>query len=141
MDTNIKPNKAKSFSSSVAGLFRVLGQSSRLQILQAIGSGEACVCHLEAALLMRQAKISQHLMALRKAGVVTARREGRNIFYRLSNPDLIALLRQAGRIGGVSENTIHFADEDNYLSSCFCPHCTGELVEDASGTALFEWET
>ena len=50
-----------------AQLLHLLGQAERLSILLAIGNGEACVCHLEAALGLRQAYISQHLMTLRQA--------------------------------------------------------------------------
>ena len=38
---------------------------------------------------MRQASISQHLMVLRKAGLVTAHRDGRNIFYQLTHPEVV----------------------------------------------------
>lgn len=53
----------------IAHLLQTIGQTARLQILLAIGEGEACVCHLEAALGWRQAYLSQHLMALREAGM------------------------------------------------------------------------
>jgi len=61
-------------------LLRLLGQAERLSILLAIGEGEACVCHLEAVFGLRQAHISQQLMVLRDAGLVTDRRDGWNIF-------------------------------------------------------------
>lgn len=50
--------------------FSLLGQSSRLNILLAIGQENVCVCHLEAVLGQRQASISQQLMLLRTAGMV-----------------------------------------------------------------------
>jgi ArsR family transcriptional regulator, arsenate/arsenite/antimonite-responsive transcriptional repressor len=53
----------------IAKLFQTVGQPARLQILLALGGGEACVCHLEATLHWRQAYLSQHLMALRKVGI------------------------------------------------------------------------
>jgi len=83
-----------------ARLFSLLGQPARLKILLLIGEGEACVCHLKAALGLRQAYISQQLMALRADGWVNARREGRNMYYSLSDPALLDLIHQAEKIAG-----------------------------------------
>ena len=59
---------------------QVISPAPRLEILLGIGAGEACVCHLEAMFGLRQATLSQHLMALREAGVVTDRREDVTFF-------------------------------------------------------------
>jgi len=91
---------------NMAELFRLLAQPARLQILLVIGTGEACVCHLEAVLGMRQASISQHLMVLRKAGLVTSRREGRNIFYQLACPDVIDVFIRAAKLSGVDPDVL-----------------------------------
>ncbi|NMC14284.1 MAG: helix-turn-helix transcriptional regulator, partial [Chloroflexi bacterium] len=79
----------------ISKLFRLLGQPSHLEILLAIGKGEACVCHLKAATGYRQAYISQHLMALRREGLVSFRRDGRNIYYRLINSSLLDVIFEA----------------------------------------------
>jgi ArsR family transcriptional regulator len=118
-------------AAKAAQLLHLLGQAERLSILLAIGDGEACVCHLEAALGLRQAYISQHLMALREAGIVTSRRDGRNIFYRLENSDLLDLIRQAGQLAGLPETELPFLSYPTVLGNCPCPHCTGE--ESACG--------
>src|SRR5512137_2053475 len=94
--TNISP------IDQVAALLQTIGQESRLQILLAIGESETCVCHLEAMLGLRQATLSQHLMALRQAGIVSDRREGRYIHYRLCNPALLTLICQAATMQGVT---------------------------------------
>ena len=104
--------------SKIAELFHVLGQPARVQILLTIGSGEACVCHLEAYLGLRQALISQHLMALRDAGLVTTTRERRNIYYRLCQPELLELVRQAARLAGLAH-----VEPQEAKSPCPCPHC------------------
>ncbi len=69
--TNNQPpttnNQTPATALLISNIFRQLSQPSRIEILLAIGEGEACVCHLEAKLGMRQAYISQHLMALRDA--------------------------------------------------------------------------
>ena len=63
----------------IAEYLKVLGSPFRIQILFSIGSGEACVCHLEAILEKRQAYISQHLMVMRDAGILDTRRDGKYI--------------------------------------------------------------
>jgi DNA-binding transcriptional ArsR family regulator len=114
----------------IASLLRTLGQPERLKILLAIGREEACVCHLEAALALRQAYISQHLMALRQAGLVTARRDGRNIYYRLEDPSLLSLIRRAGEQAGVEEEQMARASIPSLPPDCPCPHCTGEPMPE-----------
>jgi DNA-binding transcriptional ArsR family regulator len=104
----------------IATLLQTIGQPARLQILLAIGESEACVCHLEAILGWRQAYLSQHLMALREAGLVTDRRESRFIFYRLADARLLALLHQMAGIQGISLPELAPSDE------CTCPNCRRE---------------
>jgi ArsR family transcriptional regulator len=55
----------------IAAPLQAIASPQRVAILLTIGMGEACVCHLETALGWRQAYISQHLMALRKADILT----------------------------------------------------------------------
>ena len=122
VNTNISP------ADSLAELFRILGQPVRVQILLVIGQGEACVCHLEAYLGLRQAAISQHLMVLRDAGLVTSVRDGRNIFYRLVRPELLEVVRQAARISGIPLEALEAAAAAPVLA-CPCPHCNPERAE------------
>jgi len=51
-----------------------------------MGDDEVCVCYLVEALKLTQPKISRHLAYLRRAAIVTARREGKWMHYRLSVP-------------------------------------------------------
>src|SRR3989337_4266011 len=88
IDRAMRKTKERRIPNKLAQVFRSLGQPARVNILLAIGTGEACVCHLEAATGQRQAYISQQLMALRRAKLVATRRDGRNIFYRLKNPGI-----------------------------------------------------
>ena len=113
----------------VVQLFRTLGQPARLKILLALGAGEACVCHLESQMGLRQAYISQHLMALRKAGIVTDRREGRYIFYRLQNPRLLELIQLAGSLSGVPEANLLIPLQASSVDGCCCPHCAPETEQ------------
>jgi DNA-binding transcriptional ArsR family regulator len=108
----------------VAALLQTIGQESRLQILLAIGEGEPCVCHLEATFGWRQAYLSQHLMALRKAGIVVTSRQGRNIHYRLSDPRLLAIIQQAAELQGVILPELAPSPE------CNCPNCSEHRSEE-----------
>ncbi len=119
------------FRSPTAGLsilFQTLSVAPRLEILLAIGEGEACVCHLEAALGYRQAFISQHLMALREAGLLETRRNGRYIYYRLENRRILAVLTQAGEMLGEAVLTQSLA-----TAACECPNCV--TAKQASSAA------
>jgi len=73
-------------SFNLASFFQALGNSVRLRLLNLIGEREVCVCHLADALGLPQPLISQHLAALRRAGIVEARREGKWMHYRLALP-------------------------------------------------------
>jgi ArsR family transcriptional regulator len=68
------------------GLFAALSDPTRLRLLNLIAGREVCVCYLVDILGQGQPKISRHLAYLRKAGVVTARREGKWMHYRLCPP-------------------------------------------------------
>ena len=107
-------------------MLAALGNPFRIKILLAIGKGEACVCHLEAVLNKRQAYISQHLMALRDAGLLTTRREGKYIYYRLSSPKVLPLIEQAAVVAGVNRNLFPDFAEPVALKKCECPHCERE---------------
>ena len=75
---------------------------------------------------MRQASISQHLMVLRKAGLVSAQREGRNIFYRLNEPAVLQVLRQAALISGLTPEALEgYATRP--VAGCPCPQCNPGL--------------
>ncbi len=125
-----------SFSSKqLSQLFRVLGQPSHLEILLAIGTSEACVCHLEAATGLRQAYISQHLMALRSEGLVVARRDGRNIFYRLKNTGLLDLVRKGAGVMGKADVEAALDRLAEPLAHCPCPHCNLQKAQ-ARGTEV-----
>ena len=73
-------------------LYKVLMHPTRLAILDELREGEQCVCHMEAKFGLRQAYISQHLMILRDAGLVTDRRDGWNIFYSVSRPEIYKVI-------------------------------------------------
>lgn len=118
------PKIAEQISSPLAAI----GSPQRIAILLAIGTGEACVCHLETVLGWRQAYISQHLMALRKADILSDRREGRYVFYRLKNASLLDLITGAASLSGLSPETVSALINTRTYPACECPHCTPALI-------------
>lgn len=67
-------------------LFAALADSTRLRLLNLMHGREVCVCYFVEILKQGQPKISRHLAYLRKAGIVSARREGKWIHYRIEWP-------------------------------------------------------
>jgi DNA-binding transcriptional ArsR family regulator len=103
-----------------AALHGALNHPVRLAILDILQDGEQCVCHMEAILGLRQARISQHLMVLREAGLVEDRREGWNIFYRVRQPKVYRIMAAMRALSGNPRRHIahvHGATE------CPCPKC------------------
>jgi len=127
-----KMNMKKNPLQPIAVLLETISPLTRLQILLAIGTGEACVCHLEAALGLRQAYISQHLMTLRKAELLLDRREGRYIFYRLKDPSLLDLISVSAALSGIPAETISALINTRINPSCECPQCVPVLIPAAS---------
>src|SRR5438067_7511014 len=66
--------------------FRALADYTRLRLINLIGEDEVCVCFFVEVLRINQPKISRHLAYLRRAGVVSARRDGKWIHYRITEP-------------------------------------------------------
>ncbi|MCX6036734.1 MAG: metalloregulator ArsR/SmtB family transcription factor [Chloroflexi bacterium] len=114
-----KTNTSSSLA-RVSELLQVISPEPRLEILLAIGTGEACVCHLEAILGYRQAYISQQLMALREAGLLDSRRDGKYNFYRLAKTGIFELLQNAAQI---AEANLIKREPAMHKKQCACPHC------------------
>jgi DNA-binding transcriptional ArsR family regulator len=77
----------------VTSVFKLLGDPTRARLLYALLEvGELCVCDLAAATGTAETTVSQSLRMLRASGVVTGRREGRNVYYRLSDAHVRLLL-------------------------------------------------
>lgn len=111
----------------ISRIIRAISTPTRLQILIAIGNGEACVCHLEALLDLRQAYISQQLMEMRDAELVDTRRDGRYIFYRLTEPQLVDLLIDIGKLFDVPTEEMEKLLNTDPLPQCCCPDCIAQL--------------
>lgn len=73
-------------------MLRVLANEDRLLLLCQLTQGESCVIDLEESLGIRQPTLSQQLGILRTEGIVSTRREGKKIFYRVSDPQAVSVL-------------------------------------------------
>lgn len=80
-----------------ASICHTLSNPKRLEIIDRLRVGEMTVTKLAEALEISQANLSQHLAVMRQKGILTARREKLNVFYKLGNPKIVKacdLMRQ-----------------------------------------------
>ena len=70
---------------TASDFLKAISHEGRLMILCALANGEKSVTEIEAMLATRQAAVSQQLSRLRLEGLVTARRDGKQIYYRLTD--------------------------------------------------------
>jgi ArsR family transcriptional regulator len=90
-----KPKRA--LFAGFAEVAKALGHGHRLEILELLAQGERSVEALAGRVGLPVANTSQHLRLMRRAGLLASRREGKRVFYRLSDPtvlDLTAALRR-----------------------------------------------
>jgi ArsR family transcriptional regulator len=80
-----------------AEVLKALGQPTRLRIMEYLRDGERCVCEIFPAIGGQQSNVSRHLAVLKQAGLVSDRREGVSIYYRVLEPSLFKLLDDLGR--------------------------------------------
>jgi len=81
-----------------AKFFRALGDPTRLRILQLVLDEERNVTELVRLTGSPQGRVSSHLACLRWCGYVTARREGRRVYYRVADPRVRELLLLAASL-------------------------------------------
>ena len=80
---------------ALAETFRVLGDPTRVRILDALATGELCVCDLAALVGISESAVSHQLRLLRGMRLVRPRRAGRQVFYAVDDHHILALLTQA----------------------------------------------
>ena len=76
---------------SIAKVAQALGSGNRLQLLELMAQGERSVDALATMTGMSVANASQHLQALRRAGIVSARKDGQRVYYRVAGDDVVRL--------------------------------------------------
>lgn len=82
----------RSAAAEATTILRLLANEDRLLLLCQLSQGECCVTDLEERLGILQPTLSQQLGVLRGEQVVATRREGKHIYYRVSEPRVLALL-------------------------------------------------
>ncbi len=92
---------------ALADTFKVLGDLTRVRILDALAQSELCVCDLADLVGLSESAVSHQLRLLRSMRVVRSRRAGRMVFYALDDEHVIALFEQGLR--HIEEATPHRA--------------------------------
>jgi DNA-binding transcriptional ArsR family regulator len=82
---------------ALAETFRVLGDPTRVRVLDALSHGELCVCDLATLLGLTESATSHQLRLLRALRLVRPRRAGRMVFYALDDRHIVALFKQGLR--------------------------------------------
>lgn len=77
----------------LANFHKLLGNVTRLKILLALGQGELCVCDVAHVLGLTVAATSHQLKLLREQGLLTMRHDGKMVYYRLQEEELLATLQ------------------------------------------------
>jgi len=83
-----------------AEFFRTLGHPARVRVLELLKDGEMTVGDLQAELGIDSSGASQHLSAMRRQGILEARKEGTSVFYRVRDPRVFQLLESARQVIG-----------------------------------------
>lgn len=104
-------------------LFRALADPTRLRLLNLMADREICVCYFIEILRLSQPKISRHLAYLRRAGIVSARRQGKWMYYRLlppANEVAAGILRET--IRHLRRDLLIGRDLEKLDAACCSPH-------------------
>jgi len=81
----------------LAETFRLLGDGTRVRMLDALSHGELCVCDLAALIGLSESAVSHQLRQLRGMRLVRPRRAGRLVFYALDDQHIMSLFEQGLR--------------------------------------------
>ena len=75
-------------------LFKIFGDTTRIKIMYALYEGEMCVCAISELLNTTQSAISHQLKTLKDANLVSARRDGKEIYYSLSDEHVKSIIAE-----------------------------------------------
>jgi ArsR family transcriptional regulator, cadmium/lead-responsive transcriptional repressor len=100
----------------LAKYFRVLGDPTRLRILELVGEGERSVGELGELLDEPQPKVSNHLACLRWCGFVTTRREHRTVYYRVADARVRSVIALGHEL---------LRESDEHVAACRCVDGSG----------------
>ena len=91
-DTPLDIQQLRANADAAGQLLKALGNPDRLLLLCQLSQGERNVSELETLLGIQQPTLSQQLAVLRREGLVQTRREGKQIYYRISSPAALAVI-------------------------------------------------
>jgi DNA-binding transcriptional ArsR family regulator len=92
------PERSVPLSVVKADLFKALAHPARVRVLELLADGEQSVGQMQPLVGVELSHLSQQLGVLRRAGLVTARREGSAVFYAISDPLVVELLGVAKQL-------------------------------------------
>ncbi len=81
-------------ASRLAETFKVLGDPTRVRMLDILSRAELCVCDLAALVGLSESAVSHQLRLLRSMRLVRARRDGRMVFYALDDDHILSLFKE-----------------------------------------------
>ena len=90
MEATLTQDRLRDRSAAIA---KALADAKRLCVVERLADGERSVSDLSRDVGCQVPNMSQHLAVLRSAGIVTTRREGRTVFYRLADPQVLEVYR------------------------------------------------
>lgn len=92
-------NLKRELFEQLARIGTALSSAPRLELLELLAQGERSVEQLAHLTKITMANASQHLQRLRQAGLITARKEGQYVFYRLAGDEVVRLMAALGHVG------------------------------------------
>jgi len=142
LDVSVKPHIIICVSNSprkydLALLFAALADRTRLRLLNLMDGKEVCVCYFVEILGQSQPKISRHLAYLRRAGIVTARREGKWMHYKIVPPSHAGAAQILSEtLSVLREDATMQADLSRLNKACCAPARVSALHEAPLPTIL-----
>jgi DNA-binding transcriptional ArsR family regulator len=98
MPKRVPAELSRPISELKAELFKALAHPARVRVLELLSDGERSVSDMQPIVGIETSHLSQQLGVLRRAGLLTTRKEGSSVIYAISDPELVALLAVAKRI-------------------------------------------
>jgi DNA-binding transcriptional ArsR family regulator len=95
--TAMDPARMRAQAERISGVMKLLAHPDRMLLLCFLSQREMCVSELEEALDLHQPSLSQQLGVLRNEGVVATRKEGKNVYYSVADPELMQVLKAVYR--------------------------------------------
>lgn len=81
-----------------AGILKAMAHPTRLNILESLRAGERCVCEIIELVDTEQSNTSQHLAQLKKMGIISSRKDGLRVIYKVNNSEIFSLFDMLDKI-------------------------------------------